>query len=219
MATTKIVDLIERAEIITQDKTSVRWPKSEWLTWYNDAILFVVNRRPDKAVKNTNFTVDHTNSRQTLPGDALSLFTATRNVSSGKPIRQLSRNQLDDQYDDWHSHTGDNIDHYIYDPRDPTHFYIYPRPTVAGHTIEIMYPFAPEAVVITNFETDTTVIGIDDSFLNSIIDFMLYRAYSKDADYAENGQRAVAALQAAESGLGTKTQVDSAVLTKENRNG
>lgn len=219
MATTKIVDLIKRAEIITQDKTSVRWPKEEWLTWYNDAILFVVNRRPDKAVKNADFALDITNSKQELPSDALSLFTVTRNITSGKPVRQLSRNQLDDQYNDWHSHTSDNVDHYIYDERDPTHFYVYPRPVTAGHLIEVVYPFAPEAIEITEFDTDITVIGIDDSFVNSIIDFMLYRAYSKDADYSSNGQRAMNSLQAAESGLGLKTQVDATVLKKENRNG
>lgn len=219
MATTKIVDVIERAEIITQDKTSVRWPKAEWLTWYNDAILFVVNRRPDKAVKNATFIADSTNSKQTLPSDALSLFTVTRNVTSGKPIRQLSRNQLDDQYNDWHSHTAADVDHFIYDPRDPTHFYIYPRPVGVSHALEIIYPYAPSAVVIANFETDTAVIGVDDSFVNPIIDFMLYRAYSKDADYAANGQRAMNHMQAAEAGLGLKTQVDAALVKKENRNG
>jgi len=219
MATTKIVDLISRAEIITQDKTSVRWPKAEWLNWYNDAILFVVNRRPDKSAKTVDFIVDETNTRQALPDDALALFTITRNIVSGRPIRQLSRNQLDDQYDDWHSHTDAEIDHFVYDERDPRTFYIYPRPTATGHKIEIMYPFAPAASPIANFETDITVIAVDDSFLNPILDFMLYRAYSKDADYAENGQRAVAHLNAAETSVGTKTQADSAMAKTENRNG
>ena len=211
MSTTKIVDLISRAETITQDKTSVRWPKSEWLTWYNDAILFVVNRRPDKAVKNESFTVDETDSKQALPSDALSLFAVVRNVDSGKPIRALSREVLDDQYSDWHEHTATNIDHYVYDPRDPTSFYVYPRPAASGHEIEIMYPFAPEAVVIADFDTDTQTISIDDSFVNPILDFMLYRAYSKDANYAENGQRALGSLQAAEASLGAKTQTDASV--------
>lgn len=219
MATTKIVDLIDRAETITQDKTSVRWPKQEWLNWYNDAILFVVNHRPDKSVKNVDFVVDNTDSKQALPADALALFTVTRNKVSGRPIRQLSRNQLDDQYNDWHMHMDDDVDHYIYDERDPKNFYIYPRPTGANHVIEIIHPYAPAAIVIADFDTDTTVIGVDDSFVNALLDFMLYRAYSKDADYAANAQRAVNHLQAAESSLGIKTQADSATIRQENRNG
>lgn len=215
MATTKIVDLIQRAEIITQDKTSVRWPKYEWLKWYNDAILFVVNRRPDVSVKNVNFTVDNTDTKQSLPADGLSLFTVVRNVTSGRPIREIPREVLDDQYTDWHMHTSDDIDHFAYDPRDPKSFYVYPRPTGASHTIEIMYPYAPEAVTITDFDTDTQTIGIDDSYVNPVLDFMLYRAYSKDADYAENAQRAINHLQAAESSIGTKTQSDNAMMASE----
>ena len=219
MATTKIVDLIKRCEIITQDKTSIRWPKTEWLDWYNDAILFVVNRRPDKSVKNIDFTLDITNTKQTLPADALKLFTVTRNSVSGRPIRKIRREILDDQYNDWHTHTSDDVDHFVYDERDPTSFYIYPRPTVASHVIEILYPFAPEAVIVADFETIVDTISVDDSFLNPIIDFMLYRAYSKDADYAENGQRAMSHFSAAEQAIGTKTQADSATVTQENRNG
>jgi hypothetical protein len=219
MATTKIVDLINRCEIISQDKTSVRWPKQEWLNGYNDAILFVVNRRPDKAVKNVDFVVDVTNTKQTLPADALSLFTITRNVGSGRPIRKLSRNQLDDQYENWHQETAVNIDHFMYDERDPKIFYIYPRPVSGPHTIEIIYPFAPEAVQISDFTNNDETISVDDSFLNPILDFMLYRAYSKDADYAANGQRANDHLMAAENALGSKTQADAATIRKESRNG
>jgi hypothetical protein len=216
MATTLIVDLIKRCEVITQDKTSIRWPKAEWLDWYNDAILFVVNRRPDKSVKNVAFPVDITNSKQTLPSDALKLFTVIRNVASGRPIRKIRREILDDQYNDWHSHVGANVDHFIYDERDPTSFYIYPVPTTSGHIIEIMYPFAPIKVTVADFDTDVQTIGIDDSFLNPLIDFMLYRGYSKDADYAENGQRAMNHYNAAEQSVGTKTQADAATMNQEN---
>lgn len=216
MATTKIVDIIKRCEVITQDKTSIRWPKAEWLDWYNDAILFVVNRRPDKSVKNIDFTLNEADSKQVLPSDALRLFTVVRNVVSGRPIRKIRRKILDDQYNDWHSHTAANVDHFIYDERDPTSFYVYPRPISPGHTIEIMYPFAPVAVAIDDFDTDTQTIGIDDSFLNPLIDFMLYRAYSKDADYAENGARAASHFNVAEQSLGIKTQADAATMTQGN---
>jgi hypothetical protein len=219
MATTKIVDIIRRCETISQDKTSIRWPSLEWLDWYNDAILFVVNRRPDKSVKNATFLVQNADTKQTMPADALKLFTVVRNVASGRPIRKLRREILDDQYNDWHSHTGADIDHFIYDERDPTSFYVYPKPATNDHAVEILYPFAPEAITISDFGTDVQTMGIDDSFLNPILDFMLYRAYSKDADYAENGQRAMSHFQAAEQAIGIKTQVDSATISPEKRNG
>ena len=209
MATTKVIDVISRAEIITQDKTSVTWPKAEWLGWFNDAVLFVVNQRSDASIRNDdNFSVDITNSKQELPSDALRLTSVIRNVASGLSIREVDRKRLDDNQEGWHGTTGDDVKHYVYDPRDPKHFYIFPRPTTADHKLELVYTIAPSAIDISNFTTDTTTLPIDDSYLNALLDFMLYRAYSKDADYASNGQRAMAHLQAASEALGIKTQVD-----------
>jgi hypothetical protein len=43
---------------------------------------------------------------------------------------------------------------------------------------------------------------------------MLYRAYSKDTDYAGNVQRATAHYQAFATALGVKTKIDLAVAPK-----
>jgi hypothetical protein len=39
----------------------------------------------------------------------------------------------------------------------------------------------------------------------------LYRAYSKDAEYGANEQRAASSFQTFNAAIGTKTQVDAAV--------
>ncbi|MFC6441047.1 DUF6682 family protein [Bowmanella sp. JS7-9] len=211
MATTKIIDLISRAETIVQDKTSVRWPKQEWLNWFNDAVLAVIIARPDASVVNEDFTLDETDSKQSLPNDALRLMTVVRNKASGVPVRQIARHQLDDQLPDWHTKTASTVDHYVYDERDPKHFYVFPRPSAASHVVELIYSTAPAAVTIADFTTDTQTLSLDDSYLNPLLDFMLYRAYSKDAEYAENAQRAAGHLNAFNSLLGIKTQSDTAM--------
>lgn len=40
------------------------------------------------------------------------------------------------------------------------------------------------------------IITLDDIYANALLDYILYRAYSKDADYAGNAQRAIAAYEA-----------------------
>jgi hypothetical protein len=55
------------------------------------------------------------------------------------------------------------------------------------------------------------VIKLDDIYLSPITDWVLYRAYSKDAEYGANEQRAAAAFQTFNAAIGTKTQVDAAV--------
>ena len=214
MATVKIVDLIARAEVITQDKTSVRWPKQEWLDWYNDAILAVINTRPDASILNTNLTCTASQTKQSLPADALRLMTVVRNASSGIVVRQITRAELDDQVDAWHTHTGNDIHHYVYDERDPKHVYVYPAPTAANHDIEIIYSTSPAKVLIGDFDTDDQTLSVDDNYSNAILDFMLYRAYLKDADYAENGQRAMSHLEAHNTALGIKSKSDAAMASQ-----
>ncbi|MCK7581011.1 MAG: hypothetical protein MZV65_38935 [Chromatiales bacterium] len=54
-----------------------------------------------------------------------------------------------------------------------------------------------------------TPIKLDDIYANAILDYVLYRAYSKDAEYAANAQRAALHYQAFTNALGVKTQVDT----------
>ncbi|MBY6105022.1 hypothetical protein KUW19_00835 [Ferrimonas balearica] len=210
MATTTVIDLIKRAKIILQDTTGTRWPDSELLGWFNDAQLAVVNRRPDALVSNDSFTCAE-GAKQALPSDALRLIKIVRNLTTGTSIRAIRGEILDDQIPDWYSQEPTTeVKHYVFDPRDPKTFYVYP-PATATVSLELAYTVAPAAVAIADFENDATTITLDDSFKNALLDFMLYRAYSKDADYAANGQRAVSHYQAFETALGAKYEPDAAM--------
>ena len=59
--------------------------------------------------------------------------------------------------------------------------------------------------------SNTEVIKLDDIYLTPITDWILYRAYSKDAEYGANEARAVAAYQSFTASIGAKTQTDAAV--------
>lgn len=214
MATIKVVDVIRRAERIIQDTTNTRWPKSEWLDWYNDANLAVVNIRPDAHVVNGVISLTPDSSKQTIESDGLKLIDVLSNTSSGKVIRKIERRQLDDQVEGWHKTAGTDVQHYVYDDRDPKNFYIFPQPSVA-HDVNYIYATAPVQVTISDFDTDSQIMNLDDSYLNVILDFMLSRAYSKDADYAENAQRSQMHLNQFLQALGSKTKADLAVSPKD----
>ncbi|MDO8312640.1 MAG: hypothetical protein Q7T25_11940, partial [Sideroxyarcus sp.] len=51
---------------------------------------------------------------------------------------------------------------------------------------------------------------------NGILDYVLYRAYSKDADYAANAQRAVGYYQVFAAALGIKDAAD--IKSSPNKN-
>jgi len=210
MATTKVVDILDRAAIILQDNTNVRFPNTELLKFFNDAQKEVVLHRPDAKMVNTTYAcVD--GSKQTLPSAALRLIEIVRNVG-GRAITQVQRRILDETLPNWHeTAAGTNkIEHFVYDPADPKNFYVYPKGASGTHSLEIVYSSAPSEIAVTNFATDTQVISLDDVYANCILDYVLYRSYQKDSEFAGNAQRAMMHYQSFANALGVKTQADGA---------
>ena len=87
---------------------------------------------------------------------------------------------------------------------------MYPTATTAFQ-LEIVFSAAPSDISISNFNTDTTTISVDDVYANSLLDYILYRAYQKDSEFAGNSQRSMMHYQGFTNSLGVKTQVDAAV--------
>lgn len=208
MATTRVVQVLHDAQTIIQDKTGVRWPLSELLRWFNLAQLAVVAARPDACARNESFTAV-LGTKQVLPAEGLRLIDIPRNeTGTMKPIRRIEKKVLDDQLD-WHDPSSPQpvVQHYVYDDRDPKTFYLFPAPA-AGVKVLLVYSVAPAAIEIANFENDAKVVALDDVYCPPILDYILYRAYSKDAEYAGNTNRAMAHLQSFNNALGVKMSAD-----------
>jgi hypothetical protein len=201
MATITAESIIERATIIIQDETGTRWPSEELLKWLNDGQREVVMLKPDAYAQNESVALD-TGTKQSLPADGISLIDVVRNMgvdgsTPGKVIRLIDRRILDDQHPDWHSvdQVGD-VDHYAFDQRDPRHFYVWP-PADGTSQVEVIYSAAPTEILVAS-----NTISLDDVYANALLDYILYRAYSKDADYTGNAQRALAARASFMQSLG-----------------
>ena len=210
MATTKVVDVLDRASIILQDATKVRFPSSELLKFFNDGQREIVLHRPDANMVNTTLALAD-GSKQTLPAIALRLGQVVRNVS-GRAVTQVDRRILDETLPNWHqSVAGTNkIEHYIYDAADPKNFYVYPQGASGTHTLELIYSTSPADIAISNFASDTTVISLDDIYGNAILDYILYRSYQKDSEFAGNAERSMMHYSSFSNSLGMKTQADMA---------
>lgn len=203
MGQVKAKDLIDRVSVVLQDRTNVRWSRADLLTYLNDAQRQIVIQRPDAGAVNMAFAC-LSSSKQQLPDGSVRLLTVLRN-SAGNAITKIKRDTLDVQMPGWHLFPAtDGVEHYLYNPLDPKFFYVFPVPA-EGHSIDIIYSMTPADIADEN-----TAIALDDIYANVISDYMLYSAYRKDATYGDPG-RATLYLQAFNSALGIKTQVDSAV--------
>lgn len=174
--------VIDKAEIILQDNTNIRWLSSELLGWLNDAMREIVKALPSEYTKNENVLLI-AGTRQTLPSDAIELLDVPRNAGAagttpGNAITFVHRKMLDEQNPAWHAAVGAvPTQHYMRDERDQRVFYVFPPQPAVPQYVNILYSASPTDIAIG------ATLWVDDVWSGAIIDYILYRAYSKDAEY------------------------------------
>jgi len=214
--------VVRRATDLLQDPSSIRWPAHELVRWLNDAQRAIIKARPDALNVTATMTLA-AGSRQDLDNAALSpppakLIEITRNVaatSAKESVTQVQRQILDDQVPGWHGLAGKvNVKHYMFDVRDPKTFYVYP-PATALAQLEVMYCAYPTDIAEpadgSTYADVAGNISLPDIFGDDVLNLVLYRAYSKDADYAGNAERAAAYLSMVAASLGAEIAATIAV--------
>ena len=210
-----VQSVIDRAQTVLQDTTGVRWPVvAELVLWINDAQREIALLKPDASATNATVTLD-TGTKQDIPSGGNRLLKVVRNMSAAsngngkRAVRLVDREVLDAQTPDWHDPTvaGDAahttiVKHYIYDESNPRNFYVYPG--VAGSAfLEIIYSSNPATV------SQNANLSIPDIFANAVMNYVLYMAYMKDAEYAGNAQRASSHFQIFTTSVTGKGQIDA----------
>jgi hypothetical protein len=216
MGTITAQSIIDKAAILLSDGTNVRWTVAELLGWLNDSQRQITLIRPDASVVTANITLV-AGTKQAIPSTGLRLIDVIRNMgvggaTPGRSVRLVDREVLDAQSPDWHSSTAAaSIKHFIFDQRNPKTFYVFPPADATSPTVEALYSVAPAEVAAAG-----NTITLDDIYQNPILDWMLYRAFSKDSEYARNHELAMRHLAAFQGALGVKTEVDLAVSPNRN---
>lgn len=187
--------IIQRCVDALQDPTSIRWPVAELVRYLNDGQREVVLHRPD-AMRKSAAVALVAGTRQTIPSDGLKLIDIVRNTHGTKrAVRQVIREILDAQTPGWHGLAGvTEILHFMFDARDPTAFYVYPPAASSGASVEALYAATPADVTEPAdgalYTAVTGNISIPDIYGNALQEYVLFRAYTKDSEYAGNSARA-----------------------------
>jgi hypothetical protein len=117
-----------------------------------------------------------------------------------RAVRLIAREIMDAQTPGWHAKTAaTDVLFYMYDERDPLEFFVYPPPIAGTTQLEIKFSAYPTDISAPSGQDYTSVSGnvsVKDIYGNALLDYILYRAYSKDSDYAGNTGRAAAHYQA-----------------------
>ena len=211
-------NILSRVESTLQDTANVRWTEAELLNYINDGQREIANIQPSSTALHANVQLV-TGTKQAIPSDGLKLISVLRNMSDasggatgGRAIRLVSWDILDTQNPDWHEPTvtgdathGTTPKHYLFDENDPLNFYVYPG--VAGNAyVEMVYSQRP-----TDLANTSETIAVPDNYSNALIDYCLFRAFTKDSEFAGNAQRAGTHYQLFAVSVSGKAQIDALI--------
>lgn len=220
----KAAEIMTRVRRLAQDETSVRWPLAELCMWINDGMREIVLQKPSALSKNQVVNLQ-LGTYQVIPADAITLLRAIRNIKTlvgdvrtgGTAVTMVARAVLDAQQRDWHDTTilpfKKEVRHVIFDEEDTRSFYVYPGNDGTGK-LEAVFSMEPPPIVIAggaeaealaSYDIDVPLSAV---YVNALVDYVLYRAYGKDAAFAGNTQRAALHYQQFANSIGVKVNVE-----------
>ncbi len=207
-------EVLQRVRTILQDAGSRRWLLSELSDWLNDALLDICFHKPDACSSLDTLSLD-SGTKQTLPSGTVQLIRVIRN-GSGRVVTPIAREILDNQIPGWHDTSvvpySATVAHVAYDDMDLEHFWVFPgndgtgeiEAVVAKEPTKISKPSNPE-----DLAGYTGTLDISPVYQSAVIDFILYRAFSKDMQFAGAAERAMAHYQNYLRQLGVRDQVEA----------
>jgi hypothetical protein len=197
-------DVMTRAATTIGDEQFVRWSAQELHRYLNDGLRAIVAIKPN--AKSKTVTLDLVEgTMQTLPEDYTILSRVSRNITSDGngtgAIRTLdSRSVVDAMLPGWQDETvipfARVVKHVIHDLADPATFYVVPGNDATGH-IEAVVGAYPAASPVPGANPSaigsyTDAVDLADIYLNPLVDYLIHRAYAKDARVAGSAARAAA---------------------------
>lgn len=199
-------DVMKRASTILQDEDAVRWPAPELHGYLNDGLREIVAIKPNALAKTVNLSLV-AGTLQSLPATFTVLSRVVRNMKTqttgGNAIRPLAKREIMDSHlPGWQDQTvmpfAKEVVHVIHDLADPRSYYVVPgndgtgliEAVVGGMPAVNAPPATPAAALV--LDNYTNPVDMPDIYQNALVDYVLYRSYSKDGRVAGAAQRAQA---------------------------
>lgn len=227
---------MERAGILLNDEGFVRWLPSELCQWLNDGIKAIILAKPSAKTETRVLTLAEGTLQAiaTVAGapTPLALISINRNIRQsapvrigGRTVRATSGAVLDASEPYWHDPNQvrfkAEVRQYVYDEQNPLEFYVYPGNDGTGK-VEAVVSVLPDLLEATGDADDIasydTEISLPEPYSVPLLDYVLYRAFSKDDTVAMPG-RSMAHYQAFATAIGLKIQVEGASSPNSRRAG
>lgn len=206
--TIAVVDVLGRVNTQLRDPGFIRWTRSELLGYFNDAVRAVALKRPDATASILAFTCV-AGVKQQLPDTVYQLIDIV-GQDSGRVVVSADRVTLDTADPMWRATSGEDMaEAWLYNPALPQFFMLYPGVS-EGVGLELAVSLYPTEIALDDLDDeDPVAMPINDIFVNPVVDWCLYRAFSKDA-VGQDDNLAKQHLQNYNDAMGVKNKVDKA---------
>ncbi|MBB6578954.1 hypothetical protein HNP33_003059 [Comamonas odontotermitis] len=180
--------LIDQASIILQDEKKTRWKQDELLGWLNEAQVQIVNAVPQAYTKTESKKLVE-GVLQRAPAGAITVLDLAYNLGTngatpGKRIRATSRDYLDQSRAKWPADKPQlDVVHFMPDPHIREQFWVWPANTGTGFVL-MTYSAVPPDI------NAGQPIAIPDIYRGAILNWVCFRAHSKDTEAATDSKAA-----------------------------
>ena len=209
--------IIKSAQTALNDLDGTRWPATDLVDYLNLGQLELVRARPDQKANTATVSLV-AGYRQAVPAEVMDLIDIPSNGPSGyRRITKVDHYMLDMVSPGWRGSTSSTtIQHFMHDQREPLIFLVYP-PASSGASVVMTYSVIPTAVPAPTGPSYSTVSGnldVQDQWAEPLLNFVLYKAYAKDAEFG-SAQLSASYYGMFQSAVGTQLQASSTVAPKE----
>lgn len=224
MGTAFVKDVLYRASVLMQDRVPqfTQSPEAEMVSWLNDGQVAIAKFLPSSCSRIDAIhlkpgtlqsiqtiapadIIPSIGSVPTAPITGVTLNKVTRNMGAagttpGRVIRISPGDLLDSQSPDWHTAAWNGrVELFVFDPRTPKHFYVYPPVPSSRWWVEASFLAEPERIPVPGpgvslygaESASTVTISVDDKHVDDLVNYICARCYLKDNEYAGNAAKAV----------------------------
>lgn len=194
--------VVSLVQTLLQDD-GTRWPETELFAWIDDAQRFIASAAPDFLATIVPLPLI-AGAEQSLPAAYFGLHAILRNADGSFP-RKVDGEALALADPLWRSKPATTaVRQYFSDAADAAVFYV--CPPSAGATVTARCYARPTPIVDSN-----TALSVADELVGAVVDYVVYRAFSKDAEIPANAARAETAFDKCTAALGLSNKTKALI--------
>jgi hypothetical protein len=173
--------IVEARKLLQDTRIPFRYSDTELLGYVNQTLKRVLTIRPDLFTQTSLVPLQPGDVLQSLPADAHRLVDIYY-VDGYNSVNEVERPVFERAYPQWVSDAAGIPLNFIRHARNPTKFFVYPRP-VEGLSLVAEYVATP-----ANYDLNDDILAPGAGYFSAVVDGVVFLASSIDDEHVSSGR-------------------------------